>query len=1057
MDKHSDFDPDKTVPEESTNGNQAADAGQPEGNSHFATISDSGDADGSVHPGEAPQIDGYQITGKLGEGGMGTVWRAVQLGTRREVALKLLGSGVFGSDKARMRFEREVELAARLEHSNIARVYESGLHRNVHYYAMELVDGVHLDEYVEANDLSPRQVLELVKIIAQAVQHAHQRGVIHRDLKPTNILVTEDGQPHVLDFGLAKTFLDEDAGVTISMPGEVAGTPGYMAPEQAAGHVDQIDTRTDVYSLGVILYRLLTGRFPHDLSGTRYEVLRRIAEDQVKRPRDVSGKIDKELEALLLKALAHESHDRYASAGDLAADINNYLTGEPLTAKPPTTMYFLRKRIIKHRVPVAIAAAVLTVLAGLAVFAYINITWERNRALTAEGDATQQRDIARKETTRAEFEIYRYGISQADRLSQLEMYSDVREVLSTLEPGVRGWEYGHLMCLSTKVLLTLKEAGGRVAFSPDGKHLAGGSIDKTIKLWDTTTGKELLTFEGHSAPAPSVAFSPDGKRLASGSMDKTIKLWDATTGKELLTFEGHSGGVISVAFSPDGKRLASGGEDDTIQLWDAVSGKDLLTFKGHSGDVYSVVFSPNGKQLASGSFDNTVKLWDTTTGKELLTLKGHSGDVLSIAFSPDGKRLASGSFDETIRLWDTATGKEVLTIKGDSRWVLSVAFSPDGERLASGGLDHTIKLWDTATGEKLRTLKGHSEWVHAVVFSPDGKRLASGSRDKTVKLWDIAKRPLRALKGHSESVQSIAFSSDGKRLASGSFDKTIKLWDTVTGKELLTLTGHLNWVHCIAFSPDGKLIASGSEDKTIKLWDTVTGKELLTLKGHSHAVSSVAFSPDCKRLASTSYGTTKLWDIVAGKELLMSKGLEGGGGSVAFSPDGKLLASVNHDNSIKLCNAVTGRELLTLKGHSRWLSWSTEHSRSVASVAFSCNGKLLASGSEDKTIGLWDTVTGEELLTLKGHSDGVTSVAFSPDDKRLVSGSRDGTIKLWDTVVGKDLLTLTGHSGLTGNVAFSPNGKQLASGSMGNTIMLWDTVDWTESSDQLDRETRAKR
>jgi len=314
----------------------------------------------------APDLADYQILGRLGEGGMGVVWRAVQRSTRREVALKVLSAATVGSERARRRFEREVELAARLEDPRIARVYDAGVEQGIPYYAMQLVEGRPLDAYVKQHGAPPRAILALMRSVAEAVQHAHQRGIIHRDLKPSNVLVREDGEPVVLDFGLAKAMEASDAEAGVSVAGQVAGTPAYMSPEQAAGHDEQIDTRSDVYSLGVILYRLLTGQSPHDLTGSTMDVMRRIAEQDPKRPRqstpDATRTIDTELETLLLKCLSRDPDRRYDSAGALAQDLRNYLSGEPLMAKRPTATYILRKRLRRHRVPVGIAAAVVLML-----------------------------------------------------------------------------------------------------------------------------------------------------------------------------------------------------------------------------------------------------------------------------------------------------------------------------------------------------------------------------------------------------------------------------------------------------------------------------------------------------------------------------------------------------------------------------------------------------------------------------------------------------------------------------------------------------------------------
>jgi serine/threonine protein kinase len=331
-----------------------------------------------------PKIEGYEITSRLGQGGMGTVWRAVELSTKREVALKFLGSHRFASQKSRARFEREVSLAAKLTHPNIARVYHSGLYRGVYYYAMELVDGIHLDKYVQQNELSQREILELMKEVCDAIRHAHEQGIIHRDLKPSNILVTKDDKPHVVDFGLAKASMKEEGDVTISIDGEITGTLAYMSPEQAAGRLDQIGEQTDVYSLGVILYQLLTGRLPHDVTGSRYDVIKRIVEGQVENPTDYAEHIDADLESLLLTSLAKEPHERYPSATVLFQDIGNYLNGEPLFARSLSATYRIRKRVHKHAKPIAVTSALVTIIAVIIAGSLYLVHSERKRRQSVE-------------------------------------------------------------------------------------------------------------------------------------------------------------------------------------------------------------------------------------------------------------------------------------------------------------------------------------------------------------------------------------------------------------------------------------------------------------------------------------------------------------------------------------------------------------------------------------------------------------------------------------------------------------------------------------------------
>ncbi|TWH43478.1 AAA-like domain-containing protein [Dulcicalothrix desertica] len=522
-----------------------------------------------------------------------------------------------------------------------------------------------------------------------------------------------------------------------------------------------------------------------------------------------------------------------------------------------------------------------------------------------------------------------------------------------------------------------------VAFSPDGKTLASASKDKTIKLWNVTTGQQISSLTGHKNEVNSVAFSPDGKTLASASSDKTIKLWNVNTGQQISSLTGHKNYVTSVAFSPDGKTLASASADKTIKLWNVNTGQQTYSLTGHQDYVFSVAFSPDGKTLASASADKTIKLWNVNTGQQISSLTGHLISVFSVAFSPDGKTLASASWDYTIKLWNVNTGQQISSLTGHQNAVISVAFSPDGKTLASASADHTIKLWNVNMGQQISNLTDQNG-AYSVAFSPNGKTLASAG-NKTIKLWNVnTGQQISSLSGHQNIVNSVVFSPDGKTLASASSDKTVKLWNVNTGQQISSLSGHQSDVMSVAFSPDGKTLASASADNTIKLWNVNTGQQISSLSGHQNFVTSVAFSPDGKTLASASSDkTVKLWNVNTGQQTSSLSGHQNFVNSVVFSPDGKTLASASWDKTIKLWNVNTGQQISSLSGHQNF----------VNSVAFSPDGKMIASASADNTIKLWNVNTSQQISSLT-HQNFVNSVLFSPNGKTLAYASSDKTIKL---------------------------------------------------------------
>ena len=944
--------------------------------------------------GDIPATIGpYQIVQQIGQGGMGQVFIAEQHEPiRRRVALKIIKTDA-PTREILARFDAERQALALMDHQNIAKVLDAGITDDGRpYFAMELVKGIPITKFCDRYKLTPQQRLEIFVQTCRAIQHAHQKGVIHRDIKPSNVLVTEyEGRPvaKVIDFGLAKALQGQTVltdQTIFTQYGQIVGTLEYMSPEQAELNTLDIDTRTDVYSLGVILYELLTGSTPLGRERVRSQaydqILRLIREEDAPRmvsrvsqsfaniseqrnidPRKLSSLLRGDLQWIAMRALEKDRARRYEGAGALADDVQRHLDDEPVEARPPTLSYRVHKAYRKHKAGFITALTIaLLMVAGLVG---TGTMWIRAESAASDASLAKRNALVEAQNARE---------AQADAVAAKQQVEATLARSNYLFAFAR-WDAGQVN-EAVELLNQVPPEYRNFEWYLARRRFSGGDI----------------TLYGHTSTVSDVAYRHDGKQIASGSFDKTINIWDAITGQLLRTLSGHTSNVTSVAYSPDGSLLASGSADSTIRIWNLVS-DDSLTLTGHTGPINRVCFSPDGATIASASWDDRVRIWDAASGELRATLTGHGGEVLDVAFAPDGSLLASCSRDKTIRLWDASSGwdasggQATRTIKAHTDRVTRVAFNPRSNLLASASFDRTVRLWSLQSGELLRTLGGHSGRVTSVQFSPDGASIVSATDDDrqpgTIRIWATRSGLLQTtLKGHQRGVKSIALSPDGSRIASGGGygDNTIKLWDARSGDENRTIRGHLDRVTSVVFSPDGQRIASASDDATVRLWEARTAKQIQVLAGHRGPVNSVMFSHDGLLIASGGGDHVVLWDAGSGEPLTTLQGPKASVSSVAFSHDDRWLAAGCSDHSITLWNTKTGLRDKSLQGHSS----------GVLTVAFSPHSNLLASAGESRKdkINIWDIKTGRVIQSFQGHSHSVTAVSFSPDASRLASAER---------------------------------------------------------------------
>jgi len=1031
-------------------------------------------------------LDLYEVTGILGEGGMGKVYRVHHRGWKVDLAVKSPKPEVFARADGKESFIREAETWVNL-----------GLHPNVvSCYYVRTLGGIPriFAEYVEGGSLSDwvrdRRLTTLDKMLDVAIQfawglhYAHEQGVVHQDVKPANVMMTPDGIAKVTDFGLARA---RAAAGEVSVAGSGQSilvssgglTPAYCSPEQAAGQ--SLSRKTDIWSWTVSILEMFVGEVTWMAGQAAAEAL---AGYQESGPTDASLCVmPRALAELLQRCLQRDPADRPATMAAIAAtlqQIYQQATGRSYPRPAPNAAE-LRADGLNNR-----ALSLLDLGKG----AQAEAAWQ----------AALQADVHHAEAT------YNLGLWRW-RTAQQTDETLVQQVQAVAATQAQAWRPRYLLGL-----VHLERGDGRAAEAALKEVAQLAPADQELqqalaRLEDTPTAGFVRAFEGHTDSVFAVAVTPDGRCAVSGSADDTLLLWELANGSCLRTFEGHTSRVTAVAVTPDGRCAVSGSWDNTLRLWELASGRCLHTFEGHTSSVYAVAVTPDGRYVVSGSSKDRLRLWELASGRCLRTFEGQTDWVDSIAITPDGRCAVSGG-SKTLRLWELASGRCLRTFEGQTDWVDSIAITPDGRYAVSGG-SKTLRLWELAGGRCLRTFEGHTDSVSAVVATSDGRCAVSGSRDKTLRLWELASGCcLRTFRGNKGCVYAVAITPDGRYAVSGSDDKKLELWklkgvgerkgdwafshpgssvraeqDTRVAQEemvtarlalaegrpadagaalrrALSLPGYerdssllavwheagrragrpvgLRVGRClrifgghpgvVAVTPDGHCFVSNSRHDTLRLWELASGNCLRTLEGSVDDVYAVAVTPDGRYALSGSHNCLTVSELATGRCLRTFSGHMGDVLAIAVSPDGRYAVSGSGDKSLQLWELASGRCLRIFEGHRR----------GVVSIAVTPDGRCAVSGSLDETLRLWELASGRCLRTFEGHTREVRRVAVTPDGRHAVSGSDDKKLGLWELASGHCVRTFERHTKRVTAVAVTPDGRYAVSGSEDQTLRLWE-------------------
>lgn len=1015
-------------------------------------------------PGVSPSVLGmsrfgdYELLEVIAHGGMGMVYKARQLSLNRLVALKMLLFGAHSSPAAIQRFRAEAAAAASLHHPNIVAIHEVGFCEGQHFLAMDYVAGRPLSALIAGKPLPPRRAAAYLRMIADAIHHAHEHGILHRDLKPSNILIDQEDQPRITDFGLAKR-LESESNLTVS--GQVLGSPNYMSPEQAGGKRSALTRRSDIYSLGAMLYELLAGRPPFIGEGLA-DIVPQVLNADPLPPRALNSSVPLDLQTVCLKCLEKEPEKRYPTALALAEELGRFLEGKPVLARPVGR--FGKGWRWCRRKPMVAGLAAAVVLVFLLGFA--GVTWQARRASRA-------RDLAESRLYATQMKLAHAEIREGKTGGALAM-------LRALEPqpgerDFRGfdWRYLYGLCLDSPSEILATNAAGfqSVDFSPDDLTIAVGTREGQVELFEFSSHRMQRSWQAHAGAVDHLAFYPrNNSWLATVSSDDgAFKLWDARNERLLFSMRIARGQVADFAFSRSGSFLVTQDTNSSsLNLWQFHEGPLGVTLKTNLACFGPAVFSPD-ERLLSLSEGNRVALYDLVDGRLSRLPSAHIDMIYAVAFSPDGTTLATGGADERIVLWDVNRRSTIWKKRVNYCFATSLVFSPSGRRLFASGYDQNIRCWNVEHPDQVQLWRGHSARINRLTVARDGRSITSASDDGSVRIWPLetpdtapasppsqpfitlfSPRDMPLLNQELVNVYGIAVSSDQERVAATEH-RRLFMCDPRTGtvvagvnaSEIFPIQDELEAFMALTFSPDGRHLAVGSCMGKVAFLDAVTLRPLRPpVPIHSQQITHIAYALNGRVLITGGgFGDgIKVTDVANGRILAEFRAFEGTFPQqpLSISSDGKRLAT----------GSPEGRVCIRDIASRRIVACSPVRPREIGDLAFSPDGKWLAIPEVRGPIFLWEVQRPGRWKKLVGHTGAAVRVAFSSDSRTLASGGMDHTIRLWHPDIDQDVAVLTGHSEWIWALAFADHDHALLSGGRDGTLRLWRALSFQDIRQQ---------